>query len=755
MVEERGSSRGNREDLGSSRGSSWGSSEDRGSSHGGKGVGASTPKARLQRVYAKKDREYHPDLNSIDFDDDYIHSIRSPGLSPLARDNKNFARQESFRVGGNENDLQKLYEFLGVGSPAGLGIEASDWEARKSLINSRPPSPRSVAVDSGQTSEPDEFKGFQPRSFDSSAGSPPLSPRLSPVINPARAIEKEWKTHRENVIKLQPVNHVSRDTSPFQRSPPPPTEFPHPGGFPVLTRSGHSIDNSTVPPFSAMGRESSVLNRRHSEPFLTSESTAASGRVDLTEAHLASSDGAGKAFEFDSPDQGGEPPRRSSFSGDSADLPFAALALPQRSCLTKDSHRAKSGSLRWKSSSHASEAESIVNPVEELPAVLEAADSENRETPEKPSVVEKVEESSALISSGGSMESLPGVVPKKPSWTSWAKGELLGSGTFGTVYEGVGSNGTFFAVKEVSLSDQGRSGKQAIRQLEQEIALLSEIQHANIVQYLGTERDDEKLYIFLELVSKGSLAHVYNKYEFFYEQVRAYTKQILSGLKYLHDRKIIHRDIKCANILVDSSGVVKLADFGMAKQTDKLGLLKSFMGSAHWMAPEVVNPKRSYNLMADIWSLGCTVLEMAIGKPPFGELEAHGVLWKVGHGEGPPIPDDLPEDLKSFISNCLEVNVALRPTCDLLLTHPFITGAPMTGPVKLVSTPELSSIAEERSIDMSSNTSTTRNSDVAASPATVSNMVTSLHINPRGQPKSMRTRRSGFSMSSSSESIAS
>lgn len=761
-MEEKGSSRGNREDWGSSRGSSWGSNEDRGSSHG-KGMSASTPRARLQRLSAKKDRDYQPDLG--DYDDDIsLHSIRSPGLSPMPRENqKNISmeRQQSFRVGGNEDDLRKLFEFLNIGSPAGLGIEASDWEARKSLINSRPPSPRSVTLDFGQTSS-DDFKGFQPiGSFDSSAGSPPLSP----VINPARPIERDWKAHRENFIKLQPVSRSGRDNSPtVKRSPPTPTEFPHPGGFPLgpnLTRSGHSIDKSTVPPFYEMGRQTSVLNRRHSEPHFL-ESASLSVRTDLTEAHSDSSDRAGKSPDLESPDQGGEPARRSPFSGDNVDLPSAAVAMPsvgRRPCMTKDSHRTRSlGSLRW-NPSHTPEVEPIANTVEELPAVSKAVDSDGRVTQEKPIVVQKIEESSALVSSGSSIESLPSVVPKNPSWTSWAKGELLGSGTFGTVYEGVGNNGTFFAVKEVSLSDQGRIGKQAIRQLESEIALLSEIQHPNIVQYLGTERDDEKLYIFLELVSKGSLAHVYNKYEFFYEQVRAYTKQILSGLKYLHDRKIIHRDIKCANILVDASGVVKLADFGMAKQTDKLGLLKSFMGSAHWMAPEVVNPKRSYNLMADIWSLGCTVLEMAIGKPPFGDMESHGVLWKVGHGEGPPIPDELEDDLKSFISNCLEVNVALRPTCDLLLTHPFITGVPMTGPVKLVAAPELTSIAEERSVDMSSNTSTststTSNLDMAASSPPITNMVTSLHVNRGGQPKSMRTRRSEFSMSSSSESIVS
>lgn len=212
------------------------------------------------------------------------------------------------------------------------------------------------------------------------------------------------------------------------------------------------------------------------------------------------------------------------------------------------------------------------------------------------------------------------------------------------MYEGVARNGTFFAVKEVNLADEGKLGRQAVKQLEREIALLSDIQHPNIVQYLGTERTEDKLYIFLELLNKGSLANLYRKYGLFYEQIKAYTEQILTGLKYLHDRKIIHRDIKCANILVDTNGVVKLADFGMAKQVEKFGFAKSFVGSAHWMAPEVVDPKQQYNFAADIWSLGCTVSEMATEGPTFGELEFIAVSWKIGRGEAPLIPDDLEDD---------------------------------------------------------------------------------------------------------------
>ncbi|KAF8405763.1 hypothetical protein HHK36_007840 [Tetracentron sinense] len=181
---------------------------------------------------------------------------------------------------------------------------------------------------------------------------------------------------------------------------------------------------------------------------------------------------------------------------------------------------------------------------------------------------------------------------------SWQKGDLLGSGSFGTVYEGIADDGFFFAVKEVSLLDQGSQGRQSIYQLEQEIALLSQFEHENIVRYLGTDKDEAKLYIFLELVTKGSLAKLYDTYHLWDSQVSAYTRQILNGLKYLHDQNVVHRDIKCANILVDASGSVKLADFGLAKAT-KLNDVKSCKGTAFWMAPEGLNCIRTVALSQD------------------------------------------------------------------------------------------------------------------------------------------------------------
>ncbi|CAL9079511.1 unnamed protein product [Musa textilis] len=255
---------------------------------------------------------------------------------------------------------------------------------------------------------------------------------------------------------------------------------------------------------------------------------------------------------------------------------------------------------------------------------------------------------------------------------SWMRGALLGSGSYGMVYEGISDEGIFFAVKEVSLLDQGSNAQQCILQLEQEIALLSQFEHENIVQYYGTDKEDSKLYIFLELVTQGSLASLYQKYRLQDSQVSAYTRQILNGLNYLHERNIVHRDIKSANILVHANGSVKLADFGLAKEMTKFNMLKSCKGSVYWMAPEVINPKISYGPAADIWSLGCTVLEMLTHQIPYPDLEWTQAFFKIGHGEQPPIPISLSKDARDFINQCVQVNPDDRPTASQLFEHPFV-----------------------------------------------------------------------------------
>ena len=689
--------------------------EDRqGKSGTTKGMDMARPK--LIRTIASKHVLYDPD--HLSDNDSSCHSnnnndtVRSTPPTPA----RVWGREKSFRVRGeSREEITELCHYLGLGGPGDLGIDNSDWNARK-ISQSRPPSP------------PD-FEFAQLSSLDSSAGSPPLSP--GPLPSPG--VIHQYGDRSPSRYSHHPTQLPDRKLPVLKIE----DKFPN---FPNFRNARDSIDVA--------------LERRHSEPEFNRWGDVASPTV----VRPGSVPGRSVSVDrdVDSPDESrnyrplsmlnriSSPSRHQSRDGGGT----------KSSISTRDKSRG-SGSLKWFRSKKSSEEEDSntesVPPVASVyipgksQAVADMHQGVQKITtePKTPEFITQQVEAVRLDSPRMEMTTSPRVPPKKPSWSTWVKGDLLGSGSFGTVYEGVGSNGMFFAVKEVPLSDEGKGAKQAIMQLEQEIALLSEIQHINIVQYLGTEREEDKLYIFLELVSKGSLAKVYKQYELFPDQIRAYTKQILYGLKYLHDRNIIHRDIKCANILVDTNGVVKLADFGMAKEVDKLDMLKSCKGSAYWMAPEVIDPKKTYNHAADIWSVGCTVLEMSTGEPPFGDLEWHRALWKVGHGEAPPIPDELPADLRDFISNCLEVNVAKRPNCDILLTHPFITGTPMSGPVKLVMPPELSSIAEERSFDMLNNIST---STGEARSTTTGN---------GSQIRSVRTRRGPMSLGSPENSLTS
>ncbi|KAM6556713.1 hypothetical protein CsatB_003732 [Cannabis sativa] len=274
--------------------------------------------------------------------------------------------------------------------------------------------------------------------------------------------------------------------------------------------------------------------------------------------------------------------------------------------------------------------------------------------------------------------------PTSPG-SRWKKGRLLGRGTFGHVYLGFNSeSGEMCAMKEVTLFSDDAKSRESAQQLGQEIALLSRLQHPNIVQYYGSETVDDKLYIYLEYVSGGSIYKLLQDYGQFGEvAIRSYTQQILSGLAYLHAKNTVHRDIKGANILVDPNGRVKLADFGMAKHITGEYCPLSFKGSPYWMAPEVFNNSIGCNLAVDIWSLGCTVLEMATTKPPWSQFEGVAAMFKIGNSkELPAIPDHLSPEGRDFVLKCLQRNPMNRPTASMLLEHPFVkNAAPLDRPI--------------------------------------------------------------------------
>ncbi|KAJ6328166.1 hypothetical protein OIU77_009957 [Salix suchowensis] len=248
------------------------------------------------------------------------------------------------------------------------------------------------------------------------------------------------------------------------------------------------------------------------------------------------------------------------------------------------------------------------------------------------------------------------------------------------VYRGTNRvTGASCAMKEVDIIPGDLKSAESVKQLEQEIRVLRDLKHPNIVQYYGCEIVDEQFYIYLEYINPGSI----NKYVQEHcghlpeSIVRNFTRHILSGLAYLHSKKTVHRDIKGANLLVDASGVVKLTDFGTAKHLTGLSYELSLKGSPHWMAPEVIkavmlksdNPELA--LAVDTWSLGCTIIEMVTGKPPWGDLQGAQAMFKILNKD-PPIPENLSPEGKDFLRCCFRRNPAERPSAMMLLDHPFV-----------------------------------------------------------------------------------
>ncbi|KAF7975594.1 hypothetical protein HWV62_9159 [Athelia sp. TMB] len=290
----------------------------------------------------------------------------------------------------------------------------------------------------------------------------------------------------------------------------------------------------------------------------------------------------------------------------------------------------------------------------------------------------------------------------------WVRGELIGKGTYGRVYLALNTTtGEMIAVKQVEIpkaSSDKAGTKQAgfVKAFKSESGTLEELDHPNVVQYLGFEETPNFLSIFMEYVPGGSIGSCLAKHGKFEEEVtKSFAGQILTGLEYLHSKNILHRDLKADNILVEKSGVCKIADFGISKRTGdihEIGELAEMMGSVFWMAPEVIDtPEKGYDKKVDIWSVGCVVLDMWAGKRPCTDDEAMTAILKVCGGRllltvqlimdclqlhksklPPPIPDNviLSPMAHNFKNLCFAINPEDRPTAAVLRKHLYLVLPP-------------------------------------------------------------------------------
>uniref|UniRef100_A0A673M8N5 Mitogen-activated protein kinase kinase kinase 4 n=1 Tax=Sinocyclocheilus rhinocerous TaxID=307959 RepID=A0A673M8N5_9TELE len=259
----------------------------------------------------------------------------------------------------------------------------------------------------------------------------------------------------------------------------------------------------------------------------------------------------------------------------------------------------------------------------------------------------------------------------------WQRGNKIGEGQYGKVYTCINvDTGELMAMKEIRFQPNDHK---TIKETADELKIFEGIKHPNLVRYFGVELHREEMYIFMEYCDEGTLEEV-SRLGLQEHVIRLYSKQITTAINVLHEHGIVHRDIKGANIFLTSSGLIKLGDFGCSVKLKNNaqtmpGEVNSTLGTAAYMAPEVITRAKGegHGRAADIWSLGCVLIEMVTGKRPWHEYEHNfQIMYKVGMGHKPPIPEKLSTEGKDFLVHCLESEPKRRWTASALLDHPFV-----------------------------------------------------------------------------------
>uniref|UniRef100_A0A8C6V8W0 non-specific serine/threonine protein kinase n=2 Tax=Elapinae TaxID=42168 RepID=A0A8C6V8W0_NAJNA len=254
----------------------------------------------------------------------------------------------------------------------------------------------------------------------------------------------------------------------------------------------------------------------------------------------------------------------------------------------------------------------------------------------------------------------------------------LGDGAFGKVYKAINrETGALAAAKVIETKSEDELEDYIV-----EIEILATCDHPHIVKLLGAFYYDSKLWIMIEFCPGGAVDATMLELDrgLTESQIQVICRQMLEALNYLHDKKIIHRDLKAGNVLLTLDGDIKLADFGVsAKNMKTVQKRDSFIGTPYWMAPEVVMCETMkdtpYDYKADIWSLGITLIEMAQIEPPHHELNPMRVLLKIAKSDPPTLnyPSKWSPAFRDFLKTALDKNPETRPTATQLLEHPFVS----------------------------------------------------------------------------------
>ncbi|XP_021756630.1 serine/threonine-protein kinase PAK 1-like isoform X2 [Chenopodium quinoa] len=272
-----------------------------------------------------------------------------------------------------------------------------------------------------------------------------------------------------------------------------------------------------------------------------------------------------------------------------------------------------------------------------------------------------------------SSSSIPDCIAREDPSTKYELLHELGKGSYGAVYKARDlKTSELVAIKVISLSE----GEEGYEEIRGEIEMLQQCSHPNVVRYLGSYQGEEYLWIVMEYCGGGSVADLMNVTEEPLDENQiAYTcREALKGLAYLHSIFKVHRDIKGGNILLTEQGEVKLGDFGVAAQlTRTMSKRNTFIGTPHWMAPEVIQESR-YDGKVDVWALGVSAIEMAEGLPPRSSVHPMRVLFMISIEPAPMLEDKEKWSLifHDFVAKCLTKDPRLRPTAPEMLKHKFI-----------------------------------------------------------------------------------
>eukprot|EP01091_Cochliopodium_minus_P012088 TRINITY_DN3588_c0_g1_i2.p1 TRINITY_DN3588_c0_g1~~TRINITY_DN3588_c0_g1_i2.p1 ORF type:complete len:481 (-),score=124.74 TRINITY_DN3588_c0_g1_i2:480-1922(-) len=247
----------------------------------------------------------------------------------------------------------------------------------------------------------------------------------------------------------------------------------------------------------------------------------------------------------------------------------------------------------------------------------------------------------------------------------------LDEGAMGKVYAALDKEGKKVAIKKIKLNSEN------LKHIITEVSILKDSKHENVVGYFGSFVVGEKLWLVMEFMGAGCLADILSEYD----QVRLEENHIayiclqsLKALSYVHSNSRIHRDVKSDNFLCNHKGEVKISDFGHAAQlTDEVQKRKTVVGTPYWMAPELIVGE-DYGEKVDIWSLGIMMFEMINGVPPYMDLPPLQALFKISNEEVPKLenPQKYSEELKDFMSKCLQKESSKRYNAEQLLKHPFL-----------------------------------------------------------------------------------